>query len=90
VNEGLGALDEALTLVAQTGERFYEAELYRLQGQLIVASARSGAQAHAQSCFEKAIAVARAQGPKSLELRASTSLARCGTRRTRAKRLDRC
>jgi len=35
--EGLSALDEALTLVNTTGERFYEAELYRLKGELLLA-----------------------------------------------------
>src|SRR5262249_32792854 len=32
--EGLAALAEALTVVDNTGERFYEAELYRLKGEL--------------------------------------------------------
>ena len=35
--EGLSALSEALTLVNKTGERFYEAELYRLKGELLLA-----------------------------------------------------
>jgi class 3 adenylate cyclase/predicted ATPase len=37
VKEGLTQLDEALTLVNQTGERYYEAELYRLKGELLLA-----------------------------------------------------
>jgi hypothetical protein len=35
--EGLAALAEALTVVDNTGERFYEAELYRLKGELLLA-----------------------------------------------------
>lgn len=34
INEGLKMLTEALAMVEQTGERFYEAELYRLKGEL--------------------------------------------------------
>ena len=37
VEEGLSALSEALTLVDKTGERVYEAELYRLKGELLLA-----------------------------------------------------
>jgi predicted ATPase len=38
VDEGLRVLTEALAMVEQTGERFYEAELYRLKGQLMLQS----------------------------------------------------
>jgi len=81
--EGLAALDEALTLVEQTEERYYEAELYRQRGELLL---RHAAQSHtaqdsqeqhdAEACFQHALAVARRQEAKSLELRAATSLAR--------------
>src|SRR5207247_11265582 len=40
VEEGLAALAEALTVVDKTGERFYEAELYRLRGELTLARSR--------------------------------------------------
>ena len=39
--EGLAALAEALTVVDKTGERFYEAELYRLKGELTLQKGKS-------------------------------------------------
>jgi class 3 adenylate cyclase/predicted ATPase len=79
--EGLSALSEALALVNKTGERFYEAELYRLKGELTLAQSSvqglaSSVQKEAEECFWKAIEIARRQSAKSLELRAATSLAR--------------
>jgi predicted ATPase len=72
---GLAVLTEALTLVRQTGEQSYEAEIHRLTGQLRLA--RAGApEAEAEACFRQALTVARNQEAKSLELRAATSLAR--------------
>ena len=72
---GLTALTEALTLADTTGERWYEPELHRLQGELLL-QCSSDNQAEAENCFQQAITVARAQQAKSLELRATTSLAR--------------
>jgi predicted ATPase len=43
VEEGLTVLAEALTVVDKSGERFYEAELYRLKGELLLAQAREQA-----------------------------------------------
>jgi class 3 adenylate cyclase/predicted ATPase len=90
--EGTKMIAEALTLVDKTGERFYEAEAYRLKGQLVLQSAAHSpqsenpnpqhlapstqAEAEAEACFLKAIDIARKQQAKSLELRASVSLAR--------------
>jgi predicted ATPase len=73
--EGLSMLAEALTLVAKTGERFYEAELHRLQGELLLQRAVPAAP-QAEACFQQALAIARRQQAKSLELRAAMSLAR--------------
>jgi predicted ATPase len=73
--EGLAILAEALTAVYNTGERSYEAELYRLKGELLLA--RSAAkQAEADACFRQALDVARRQQAKSWELRAAMSLSR--------------
>jgi predicted ATPase len=73
--EGLMVLTEALTLVDTTGERWYESEIYRLKGELLLQQ-NSANQAESENCFQQAIAIAQNQQAKSLELRAATSLAR--------------
>jgi DNA-binding NtrC family response regulator/predicted ATPase len=74
---GLTALAEALAAVEQSGVRFYEAELYRLKGALLLAQAGTGhAVQEAEACFRQALAVARRQQAKWLELRAAISLSR--------------
>ena len=73
--EGLTLLGEALAAVHKTGERFCEAELYRLKGELLlVCSAENYGEA--ETCFQQALTVARRQQARSLELRATMSLAR--------------
>jgi predicted ATPase/class 3 adenylate cyclase len=73
--EGLSVLAEALAVVHKTGERLYEAELYRLQGELLLA--RSTHQTvEAEACFHQALNVARRQQAKAWELRAAMSLSR--------------
>jgi predicted ATPase len=72
---GLTALAEALTLADTTGERWYEAELSRLKGTLLLQQT-SDHQAEAETCFQQAISIAHSQQAKSFELRAATSLAR--------------
>jgi predicted ATPase len=73
--KGLTALTEALALVDTTGERWYEPELHRLQGALLLQQS-SDNQANAERCFHQAITRAQNQQAKSFELRAATSLAR--------------
>jgi predicted ATPase len=73
--EGLAVLREALIGVDKTGERFYEAELYRLKGELLLMGEIPDLET-AEYCFSTAIQIARKQSAKSLELRANTSLAR--------------
>jgi predicted ATPase len=77
--EGLTLLAEALAVVDKGGERFYEAEVYRLKGQLVLQSGVPGPKAkvgeEAEAYFLKAIEIARKQQAKSLELRATVSLA---------------
>jgi predicted ATPase len=90
-DEGLNVLAEALAQVDRTGERTYEAELYRLKGQLTLQqfnvqgsrfnvrtpqSAIRNPQLEAEACFLKAIDIARRQQAKSFELRAVVSLSR--------------
>jgi len=72
---GIRVLDEALALVEEMDERWWEGELHRLKGLLLLSVAANNAIA-AEACYERAVNVARGQGAKSLELRSSTSLAR--------------
>ena len=80
VDEALRVLDEALEISTRRGDRCYEAELYRLKGQMTLQSsgARPAAavQRKVEAGFEKALEIAKAQSAKSLELRGATSLAR--------------
>jgi len=117
--EGLALLVKALAMVDKAGDRWYEAELYRLKGQLTLQSkvlspksqveetlpgrvgiahqnvslaeagtvggAHPTVEAEAEHCFLKAIEVARRQQAKSLELRATMSLARLWQQQGRQK-----
>jgi predicted ATPase len=73
--EGLEALAEALATLPKSRVRWWEAELHRLRGELLLhhAVAQPG---EAEACFQQALEVARRQQAKSLELRAAMSLAR--------------
>jgi predicted ATPase/DNA-binding SARP family transcriptional activator len=77
---GLATLDEALALLEERGDCYWEAELHRVRAELLrrqADDAEAEASFHqAESCFQHAIEVARGQSAKSWELRATTSLAR--------------
>ena len=74
--EGRAVLAEALAMAHQTGERCCEAELYRLQGQLILEPLESGvASPKAEAEAFRAIDISRSQGARLFELRAVMSLA---------------
>jgi predicted ATPase len=75
VDEGLSILTEALATADTHEERYYEAEIYRLKGELLLRQDAFN-NAEAGSCFEGAIAIARRQSARSFELRATMSLAR--------------
>jgi len=75
LDDGLNALTEALAAADEREDRHYEAEIHRLKGELLLKQNNSNA-SEAQSCFERAIEIARKQSAKSWELRATTSLAR--------------
>ena len=75
ISEGLDALTEALDVIQSHGERWWEAEIHRLRGELLLKQNPSDL-AEAQASLERAVEIARRQGAKSLELRATTSLAR--------------
>jgi hypothetical protein len=72
---GLPYLAEALTLVETTEERWWEAELSRLQGELLLRLPHPDIP-QATACLHRALAVARGQQAKALELRAALSLSR--------------
>jgi predicted ATPase len=110
LDDGLTLLAEAQAMMGTTGERLYEAESYRLAGELLLQkfqvpsskfqvhkclkskvqspklqtpntrplapSAQAGVEREAEGCFQKAVATARRQKAKSLELRAAMSLSR--------------
>jgi predicted ATPase len=91
VEKGLHTLHKALTIANSTGQHWYDAELYRLKGELTltqsnVQSLKSEVtnprprppdpQGEAEACFHKALEIARRQQAKSFELRAAMSLAR--------------
>jgi predicted ATPase len=75
LDEGLSALTETLATAEENENRQYEAEMHRLKGELLLKRDNSDA-AEAQNCFERAVEIARGQSAKSLELRATISLAR--------------
>jgi predicted ATPase len=72
---GLVVLTEALATVGQTGEQSYEAEIHRLTGELRWARTEAD-HAEVEGALRQALAIARRQQAKSLELRAAVSLAR--------------
>ena len=80
----MGQPDQALTILArtqafveETDERWNEAELYRIKGEVLLGQGAHGADtSEAEECFQKALTIARRQHAKSDELRAATSLAR--------------
>jgi predicted ATPase len=79
VKEGFEAVGEGLAEVNKSGERYYEAELYRIKGELLLKKAGvkdKTKQEEAEGCFRQAIDISRSQKAKSWELRAVMSLSR--------------
>jgi predicted ATPase len=68
-------IGEAMTAVETTKEKWYEADVHRIAGEIALMSPERDA-AKAEANFERALAVARAQQAKSWELRAAMSMAR--------------
>jgi class 3 adenylate cyclase/predicted ATPase len=79
-DEGLELLEDALALAEASGERWWQAELYRIRGQLLV---MRGQHDESEACLRQAIEVSRGQSARTLELRAATSLARLWSDRGR-------
>jgi predicted ATPase len=74
-DEAWSYIDEALTAIETTKERWYEADVHRIAGEIALMSPERDT-ARAEVYFERALEVARAQQAKSWELRATTSMAR--------------
>jgi predicted ATPase len=91
--EGWTALEEALAIRPKCGDRYWEAELYRLKGELLLAQAkcnpdlqgrsRAEIEVEAEACYRQAIDTARELSAKSWELRAATGLARLWQRQSK-------
>ncbi len=99
LGEARALLDQCKALVAATGERYHEPEIHRLDAELVLAEAGgadgapSDARDRAEALLHTAIECARRQGARTLELRATTALARlCGRgaegRQARARLAD--
>lgn len=73
--EGLSQVAEALALVEKSGFRFYEADLHRLHGELLLKQSAPNT-AGAETCLQQAVDMAKSQQAKSLELRAAIGLSR--------------
>jgi predicted ATPase len=78
---GLAIITEALTFIEETDERWWEAEVHRVKGELVLIQgsqddSQNGNVSTAVNCFQTALNIARRQEARSLELRAATSLAR--------------
>ena len=72
VDEAWAVLEEATTIVSNNGERYYEAELYRLKGELLLTKNK---RAEAEQCFKRSLEIAESQQAKSLQIRTEMSLA---------------
>jgi class 3 adenylate cyclase/predicted ATPase len=81
-DHGMSAVTEALAAAEEHEDRHHEAEMHRLEGDLLLRLDGRNA-AEAQNCFRRAIEIARKQSAKSWELRASMSLARLLARQGR-------
>ncbi len=73
LDDALATMQEGLDEVEATGQRFYEAELHRMRGELLLALGRHG---DGESSLRRAVAVARDQGALPFRLRAEAALAR--------------
>jgi len=87
--DALAALDMARAVAAQTSQSLWDAELQRLEGEIVLSGVDSlqpvpssvegsavDREKRAEDCFQRALDIARGQAAKSFELRAATSLAR--------------
>jgi predicted ATPase len=76
VSEALALVAEALGLVRESRAYFYEAELYRLRGVLVLQTGSRAAEDEAEANIRQALEIAQKQQARALELRAAVSLCR--------------
>jgi hypothetical protein len=79
LRDGLSAVAEGLAVSEKNGEQWFDAELYRTRGELLLkhdTHAEPKAEDEAESCFREALHIARAQEARWWELRTTVSLAR--------------
>ncbi len=88
LDEGLGAVDLAFEQARRSNERWWDAEIHRLRGELLWA--RGAQERDVDGAFQCAREIAQMQQARSLELRAATSLARFRQERARAPDARRC
>ncbi|MCC6558429.1 MAG: protein kinase [Polyangiaceae bacterium] len=74
LDEAAALLGDALAFVASSGERYYEAELHRLAGDLALARGGPGARGEAAAAYHRALAIAEVQGALGLAARAAERL----------------
>jgi tetratricopeptide (TPR) repeat protein len=73
--QGLATLDTQLALIQQTGQRWFESEMHRVRGQVLLRTEIRD-EAAAEAAFMRAIKIGANQRTKAFELRASMNLAR--------------
>lgn len=88
VDEGLQAVSSAFGHGRKSGERWWDPELHRIQGELLIEDAAANHR-EAERCFRMAVDLARAQGARVLELRATVSLARLWQRQRQSSKARR-
>jgi predicted ATPase len=71
--EGMTSVVHGLAVAQSTGAHYWDAELYRLKGELLLSHPEKN-DAEAEACFRQAIETARRQSAKSFELRAAISM----------------
>jgi predicted ATPase len=74
--DALTNVEEALAVARTTGELYFQAELHRMKGELLLIRSATDAVRTAEASFREALAIARRQEARSWELRAATSLGR--------------
>ena len=73
--EGLKVVTEEQSRVQISGARFYQAEVHRIKGELLLTQDTPD-EHQAEACFQDALKIARRQSAKSLELRGAMSMSR--------------